>query len=139
MMHSAPPLLPGQSIPTPPDFPIAWASPAQARQLWMQEQMHYPDPVPAIFISASRELIATPFNNVAARYALPVRLSALCINHYLYLSFTPETAPPDFLLRALNGLRRIAPGLVTGLMQTATAGLVAKYTAQLEPVMARLN
>lgn len=140
MIRPAHPLLaPGQPLPIPPDFPIHWASPTQARQLWMQEQMHYPDPVPAVFVSASHELIASPFNKAAERYALPIRLSALCVNNYLYVSFAPEGAPPDFVLRALNGLNQIAPGLFKLLMNRATAGRVTSYMAQLQPVMARLG
>ncbi|MBI3243711.1 MAG: hypothetical protein HYZ49_15610 [Chloroflexi bacterium] len=140
MTRSAhPPFAPGQPLPVSPTFPLQWRRPAQARQLWIQDRMHYPDPLPPLYASAGEGLIAPPFNKAAARYVLPLRLSALCVNTYLYLSFTPEGAPPDFVLKAMNGLSQIAPGVVNKLMSKAAADMAKKYMAELEPVLARLG
>jgi pyruvate,water dikinase len=105
----------------------------------MQDRMHFPEPMPPLTGSFSGGLIAAPFNRAAAHYALPLRVSTLCLNTYLYLSFTPEGAPPDFVLKAMNGLSQIAPGLVNRLTSHAAAGMAKKYMAELEPVVARLG
>lgn len=130
---------PGQPIPIPPDFPVKWANPNQARMLWELDRMHFPDPVLPFVASLSNEIIAVPFNRVVAQYALPVRLSTLCVNTYLYLSFTPVGLPPDFVLKTMNALGRVAPGVVNALQGKAVAAIVQKYMAQLEPVIERLG
>jgi pyruvate,water dikinase len=101
--------------------------------------MHFSDPLLPLVASVSESLISPPFNKAAARYALPVRLSARCFNTYLYLSFTPEGAPPEFALKALNTLGTIAPRFVNRLMRQAAADIAKKYMAELEPVVARLG
>jgi pyruvate,water dikinase len=134
-----PPPTPGQPVPAPLDFPVKWVHPRQARQLWILDRMHFPDPVPPLIASVSEAVVATPFNQAAERYALPIRMSTLYINTYLYLSFTPVDAPPDFVLKVLNNLRQVAPRLVNGLMNQAVIRLTQKYMAQLEPVIGRLG
>lgn len=129
---------PGQRIPAPDDFPLHWPDPTQARHLWMLDRMHFPDPVPPVLASLSADLVAAPFNYAAERYALPVRLSTLCLNTYLYLGFRPAGAPPDFILRALNRLKQIAPGVVEALMANVAADLTQKYLTAMEPVLGRL-
>jgi len=105
----------------------------------MLDRMHFPDPVPPLLASLSADLIAAPFNHAATRYALPVRLSTLSLNTYLYLGFRPEGAPPDFILRALNALKQIAPGVVEALMARISAGLAQKYLAAMDPVLTHLR
>ncbi len=129
---------PGQLISAPPDFPLKWVNPQQARQLWILDRMHFPDPVPPLVASVSEAVVAVPFNQAAEQYALPIRLSTLYVNTYLYLSFTPVGAPPDFVLKAMNALSHVAPGLVNSLMSKAVARITQKYMAQLEPVIERL-
>jgi pyruvate,water dikinase len=130
---------PGQPIPATPDFPVKWANPRQARQLWILDRMHFPDPAPPLVASISEAVVAGPFNRAAEQYALPIRLSTLWVNTYLYLSFTPVGAPPDFALKAINLLNRVTPGLVNGLMRQAVAKMTQKYMARLEPVIERLG
>ena len=36
---------PGQPIPTPPDFPVVWDDPSDARQTWTFDSVHFSEPV----------------------------------------------------------------------------------------------
>jgi pyruvate,water dikinase len=139
MTHTNPTPSPGQPIPPPPDFPLHWPNPAQARKLWVLDRAHFPEPVPPLIGSLSEAVIAAPFNQAAEQYALPIRLATLYLNTYLYFGFAPVGAPPDFVLKALNSLSRVAPGAVNSLMDRAVAGMTDKYMARLEPVIERLG
>jgi pyruvate,water dikinase len=101
--------------------------------------MHFPHPVTPFFASVSDPIFAVPFNRMAERYALPIRLSIVCLNTYLYLNYAPAGAPPDVVLRGLKVLGRVVPGLVNSMLDKAVAGITRKYMLQLEPVMARLE
>jgi pyruvate,water dikinase len=130
---------PGQLIPLPSDFPVKWTQPDQARKFWILDRMHFPEPVLPLMASISETVVAAPFNKAVERYALPIRLSTLYINSYLYLSFTPVGVPPDFVLKTMNAAGRIAPGVINKIMGRAMAGISRKYMAQLEPVIERLG
>jgi phosphohistidine swiveling domain-containing protein len=130
---------PGQPIPTPANFPLRWDNLQQARQLWILDNQHFAGQMPPLLASISHDIYAAPFNYGAARYALSVRLATLCMNGYGYIGLVPEGAPPDFVLKGINLLDRVAPGLVKSMMGKMVDGMTQKYMAQLEPVIARLD
>jgi pyruvate,water dikinase len=132
-------LLPGQPIPTPANFPLRWENPQQARQLWLLDKQHFAGQMPPLLASISHDIYAAPFNDAAAHYPLPVRLATLWMNGYGYIGLVPESAPPDFVFKAINALNRVAPGVVKLLMDKMVAGMTQKYMAQFEPVIANLD
>ena len=133
-----PPLRPGQPIPTPPDFPVRWAAPDQARLLWTLDKQHFPDPVSPLTASIQGPAMADAFNKTAEQYALPLRMDVLYLNTYLYYAISPVGMPPAFLLKGLNALKRIAPGMVNALLDRRAGRMAQRYLAHLNPVMERL-
>ncbi len=101
----------GQSLPTSPNFPLQWANPAQVRQLWMLDRMHFNTLVLPLVADVYQRQVASGFNQTAERYRLPVYHEFLYANGYLYGSNPPTAAPPEFVQKALNRLSRVAPRL----------------------------
>ncbi|OGG55643.1 MAG: hypothetical protein A3F84_23825 [Candidatus Handelsmanbacteria bacterium RIFCSPLOWO2_12_FULL_64_10] len=75
-------------IPAPPNFPVAWEGPDDERMLWVQDRMHFPEPVVPLeatlwdvaYEGASRAMDA---------YEMPIRFKNRCMNTYLYMAVAP--------------------------------------------------
>ena len=130
---------PGQPIPTPPDFPIQWPEPALARRMWTLDKIHFGLPLPPLAAEIWQQQIAAAFNTVAVRYELPIRLTFLPLNGYLYSNYQPVGLPPEAVLKGLNGLGRVVPGLVSFIQQKAVARMTGRYMAHLQPVVNHLS
>jgi len=132
-------LVPGQPIPAPPDFPVRWEHPAQARQLWALDRQHFGRPLPPLAADVWRRQAAVGMNRAMERYQLPIRLEVLAVNGYLYNCYQPVALPPDRVLEALNALGRVAPRLFRAIQRKVVAGMAAKYMPKLAPVIGNLQ
>jgi pyruvate,water dikinase len=83
-------------IPAPPDFPVAWSDPDDARKFWTHDRMHWPDPLPLILFDMVPE---EGFNGAFADYGMPMRFEGRRVNGYLYASMAPLPLPPEELER----------------------------------------
>jgi pyruvate,water dikinase len=75
-------------IAAPPDFPVAWESPDDAKLSWTQDRMHNPDPL----LPLERtfwEIVYQGFNRAAEAYEMPTRVKARAINTYQYMALAP--------------------------------------------------
>src|SRR5262245_10265022 len=95
-----PPL--GKPLPTPPNFPVEWADPAQAAQLWMLDRLHFGTPLLPLVADVYRSQVAAGFNHTAERLNFPVRIAFLYLNGYLYNSHPTLDLPPEVVQKALN-------------------------------------
>ena len=140
MRHPMPDqLMPGQPIPTPPDFPVQWEHPAQACQLWALDRQHFGRPLPPLAADVWRHQATAGMNRAMARYHLPIRLEMLTINGYLYNCNQPVAMPPDPVLKGLNALGQVAPTLFRAIRGRVAAGMAATYMPKLAPVIGNLQ
>ena len=133
------PLAPGQQIPIPDNFPVAWTDPDETKLLWQLDPMHYPDPMRPLEFDLMAAIYAAGMKHALQAYDLPVRLEARQINTYLYGAFTPQGLPPAPVIRLTNQLKRVLPGLVNTIERKAVAAMTQRYLAKMEPVIAQLG
>jgi len=79
------------AIPVRPDFPVAWEAPEDAELFWVNDRMHFPDPVVPLTADIHP---GSGFNIAAERYSLPVRWRSRRINTYLYQAMAPVSTEP---------------------------------------------
>jgi pyruvate,water dikinase len=107
--------------------------------LWQLERIHFDAPLLPLAAAIWQTQISPAFNQVASQYRLPIRLYFLSLNGYLYSNYHSVGLPPDWLLRAINRLGQVVPGVVQMIQQKAAAQIARQYLAQLEPVIANLQ
>ena len=81
-----------RAIPTPPDFPVTWEHPDEARLFWTRDRMHAPDQVPPM-LEMQASFVTHGFAHAAKAYALPIRLTFRTINTYVYSTAKPIVPP----------------------------------------------
>lgn len=128
----------GQPIPPSPNFPVQWESVEQAGQLWQLDRVHFDTPTLPLVAAVWQKEVSSAFNHVAEQYRLPIRLHFLPVNGYLYGNYRPVGLPPAWVLRGMNGIAQVAPGLVALMQQKVGERIAQSYLRQLEPVMSDL-
>lgn len=124
----------GQPIPTPPDFPVVWDDPSDARQAWTFDPVHFSEPI-APLPHAVVAAFLVGGNAGFERAGLPVQLRVHRLNTYLYIAISPKSAPPEAVTKAMSLLNRAAPGVYKGLMGKVTAG----FGKPLNPIIERFE
>jgi phosphohistidine swiveling domain-containing protein len=76
-------------IPTPPDFPVQWGHPDEAKAFWTREVMHMPEQSLPLTAALATHLITHGFGVAATTYALPVRIVYRNFNTYEYSAVIP--------------------------------------------------
>ena len=128
---------PGQPIPTPPDFPVTWDNPQDARLTWSLFPA-YKTPVPPLIHAGGGSFIAG-FNVGFDKAALPVRMRNARINTYEYSGMAPSAAPPETVMKAMGLLNQAAPGVFKFLMGRMTAGMTKQQEAANNPIIERFE
>ncbi len=127
----------GQPIPTPPDFPIVWDDPRDAKLTWMTIAQ-YKTPVPQLFYAVVRAFLMG--GNAGFELAgLPFQLRLERINAYPYMGMVPKAAPPEAVMKAMGLLNRAAPGMFKAVMRQMGAGMSKQQEAALDPLIARFD
>lgn len=80
------------AIPTPPTFPVAWESEAEARKFWIQGAANFPTPIRPLDFTFAVKAVESGANLAGAHFGSPDRGLFKLINTYAY--FTVES-PPD--------------------------------------------
>lgn len=130
---------PGQPVTVPPDFPVTWDDPAQARQLWMLDRIHFGTIILPLVAEIWQGPIAAAFNQVAEQYHLPIRVYFRRVNGYLYSNYRLVGLPPEFLQRGLSTLEQVFPRLGRRLKKMGMAPTIRRYMNQLEPAVIQLE
>ena len=76
-------------IPTPPDFPVQWEHPDEARAFWTREVMHFPEQLFPLTSGLASHLISHGFAVASATYELPVKIVYHPFNTYMYSAVIP--------------------------------------------------
>lgn len=128
---------PGQPIPTPPDFPIVWKDPRDAKLTWMTIGQFKTPIAPLIHAVVGAFLVGG--NAGFEQAGLPFQVRVERLNTYPYLGMVPKAAPPEAMLKAMGLLNRAAPGMFKALMRQMGAGMSKQQEAALDPLIARFD
>ena len=128
---------PGRPIPTPPDFPVAWDDPRDAKLTWMTIPQYKAPISPLIHAVVGAFMVGS---NVGMEQAgLPFEVRLMRINTYAYMGMVPKEAPPEAVMKAMGMLSRSAPGVFKLLMSKMTAGMSKQQEAALNPIFERFD
>jgi pyruvate,water dikinase len=127
-----------RTVPVPTDFPVVWENEDDARRFWSPDLMHYPDPTGPAEFFFMEHIYSGGFNRAAEILSIPVRLYSRRINTYYYQTFLPVGAPPEAVLKMMNGIGKVAPGLVNVIQSKAIDAAARKYIEAINPYIARL-
>jgi pyruvate,water dikinase len=131
---------PGKPIPTPPDFPVAWERSGDAGLYWERNLFHYPDPMaPLEFELGVKTFNVHGLNYAAEAYDFPIRFDGRRINGYVYQAIIPVGAPPEAVIKVMNQLGRLVPGLVDSIQNKAADAQARKYLEKMAPIIARIE
>ena len=128
---------PGQPIPTPPDFPVKWENPRDAKLSWMSSPANK-TPVPQLIFS----VVSAFFGGASVGFekaGLPMEFRLSRINTYAYMSMAPKALPPEAVMKALGFISRAAPGVFKAIMSKMSAGMSKQQEAALNPVIERFD
>ncbi len=127
----------GQPIPTPPDFPVVWDDPRDAKLTWMFNDK-YGTPIPLLVNAVVSAFILGSISGFEqAGIPLSVRLTR--INTYSYLAIAPKSAPPDVVMKGMGLLNRAAPGVFKMMMGKMAGGMSKKLEDFLNPIVERFE
>lgn len=133
-------LEPGKPIPTAPDFPVAWEKEGDEGLYWETQPSHYPDPMtPLEFELGVKTFNVHGLNHAAEAYDFPIRFDGRHINGYVYQAIIPVGAPPEVVIKAMNQLGRVVPGLVDSIQNKAAGAQARKYLEKMDPIIARIG
>ncbi len=80
---------------TPPDFPVTWKDPSDAKKFWLQDIMHAPFPITPVTQVIGGTYIAEGFTKAYKEYSIPLRVDVGFQNGYYYMAMTPIEATPE--------------------------------------------
>ena len=127
----------GQPILTPPDFPVVWDDPRDAKLTWMSSPQFKTPISPLIYAVISAFLVGGNAGFEGA--GLPFQIRVERINTYPYMGMVPKAAPPDVVMKGMGLLNRAAPRLFKMMMGKVGAGMSKQQEAALNPLIERFE
>lgn len=128
---------PGQPVPTPPDFPVAWDDPRDAKLTWMAIAQYKTPISPLIHAVIGAFLVGG--NAGFEQAGLPFQVRVERFNTYVYMGMVPKGAPPEAAMKAMGLLNRAAPGVFKMMMGKVGAGMSKQQEAALNPIIERFE
>jgi pyruvate,water dikinase len=126
---------PGKPIPTPENFPVKWENPDDGRLLWTLDDYHYPDVSAPLEFELTAAIYEDGGTRAAAEFNMPFRIVGQRINTYFYRAIIPIGAPPDGVVRLMNQVKRLAPGVIGAIESKATSTMTKNYLVKLDPIL----
>ena len=128
---------PGQPISPPPDFPIVWENPVDAKLTWRHDSH---GTVPMAPLSGSvGTVVMRGFNAAFIQLGLPMQVRTLRINGYSYATRELANKSPRFMQKTMGLVNRVAPSLGKRIMGRAMSNMSEQLLNQLQPTLARLD
>jgi phosphohistidine swiveling domain-containing protein len=127
----------GQPIPTPPDFPVVWDDPRDAKLTWMSSPQFKTPISPLIYAIIGAFLVGGNAGFEGA--GLPFQIRVERINTYPYMGMVPKAAPPEAVMKAMGMLNRAAPGVFKMMMGKVGAGMSKQQESALNPIIERFE
>lgn len=81
-------------LPIPDNFPIVWTNPADEALFWVQDRLHFPDPMTPLEFSCI-QILDEGINAGANTYEVPFRTVNQHWNSYYYMATAPVDIPPE--------------------------------------------
>jgi pyruvate,water dikinase len=128
---------PGQLVPTPPDFPVTWDDPQDAKITWLTVPQ-YKTPIPLLIYAVVKAFMEGG-NAGLEKAALPFQARMIRINSFAYLGMAPKGAPPEAVMKAIGFLSRTAPGMFNMMMGKMGDGMSKQQEAALNPIVERFD
>jgi len=128
---------PGQLVPTPPDFPVTWDDPQDAKITWLTIPQ-YKTPIPLLIYSVVKAFMEGG-NAGLEKAALPFEARMIRINAFAYLGMAPKGAPPEAVMKAIGFISRAAPGMFNMMMGKMGDGMSKQQEAALNPIIERFD
>lgn len=101
-----------QPIPTPPDFPVRWDRPEDARYFWTPDRMHFPDVTTPLDAAIMGDIHDQSFNVPLEALGMPVRMHFMVANGYVYTAMAPVVSSPEEMEAAEHQVQeRLGPAL----------------------------
>jgi pyruvate,water dikinase len=107
--------------------------------LWRLDAIHYPNPLPLLEHDLHQGYDGAGTVRGLASYNLPMHYLLRNFNGYLYSAIVPASAPPEFVMRLMQGFKRVAPGLVKRMENRAVADMSQKYLVLVEARLQNLH
>ncbi len=92
-----------QPIPLPPDFPVEWDNPEDAKRFWTRDRMHTPFPMPLLAFEFFQFATGEGMNRGHELYERPIRMLRRRINCYLFGSIRMVVPPAEIATVARQG------------------------------------
>ncbi|HEY1409711.1 MAG TPA: PEP-utilizing enzyme [Promineifilum sp.] len=134
---SAEPEMVDLPIAAPEDFPVSWADPADARLTWMRDT-HISEPITPLAYSVVAAVVLG-FNPAQQSLGVPIAFRLLFFNGYPYGAMVPTDGPPEAVVKTIEAVSRVAPGLIKMLMGRVMAGQAKQIVGRLSPTFARVD
>ena len=97
-------------IPIPPDFPVTWEQPEDEAKFWNQDRMHFPEPSTPLMEAFSKSFNAG-FDRAAKASELPVRMSYLNINTYVYSAVNLAVSPEEMEVQGERAQKQVGANM----------------------------
>lgn len=128
---------PGQPIPIPEDFPVAWTDPSDARLSWGLDN-HVTEPMAPLACSTGAAILRG-FNPAFRQLGMPIQFRIAHFNGYPYAAVVPTAAPPEAVMKTIGTVNRFAPGLVKLMMGRMATRMSKQQLQILDPILERLE
>lgn len=130
-------IVPGQPIVPPPDFPVTWDDPQDAKITWLIFSQYRASIRP--FIHAVINAFTIGGNVGLEKAGLPFAARMSRINTFAYLGMALKAAPPEAVMKAMGFISRTAPGMFKVVMGKVGAGMSKQQEAALNPIIERFD
>lgn len=130
-------VVPGQPVLPPPDFPVTWDDPQDAKITWLTVPQ-YKTPIPLLIYSVVKAFMEGG-NAGLEKASLPFEARLIRINSFAYLGLAPKGAPPEAVMKAIGFISRTAPGMFNMMMSKMGDGMSKQQEAALNPIIERFD
>ncbi len=130
-------IVPGQPVLPPPDFPVSWDDPQDAKITWLTWPQYKTSIPPLIYAVINAFTVG---GNVGLEMAaLPFEARMSRINTFAYVGMAPKAAPPEAVMKAMGFISRTAPSMFKVMMGKVGAGMSKQQEAALNPIIERFD
>ncbi len=129
--------VPGQPVLPPPEFPVTWDDPQDAKISWLTFSQYRTSIRPLLFAVINAFTIGGNSGLEAAGLPFEARMNR--INTFAYIGMAPKAAPPEAVMKVMGFISRTTPGLFKTMMSKVGASLSKQQEAALDPIIEQFD
>ena len=130
-------IVPGQPVLPPPDFPVTWDDPQDAKITWLTFSQYRTSIRPLIYAVINAFTVGGNIGLEKAGLPFEARMSR--INTFAYIGMAPKAAPPEVVMKAMGFISRTAPSMFKAMMGKVGAGMSKQQEAALNPIIEQFD